>query len=87
VLNKVPLNDVLVIIAVTVITVFTDLATAVLWDHHRGALNFAWQQARELYADAHLKPMASFTACMARCSSPRPRRFSTSSIRPTTRPW
>jgi MFS superfamily sulfate permease-like transporter len=83
----VPLNDVLVIIAVTVITVFTDLATAVLCGIIIAALNFAWQQARELYADAHLKPTAaSFTACMARCSSPRPRRFSTSSIRPTTRP-
>jgi SulP family sulfate permease len=55
VLNKVPLNDVLVIIAVTTITVFTDLATAVLCGIIIAALNFAWQQARELYADEHLE--------------------------------
>lgn len=55
VLNKVPLNDVLVILAVTVITVFTDLATAVLCGIVIAALNFAWNQARELYADAHLE--------------------------------
>jgi SulP family sulfate permease len=55
VVNKVPLNDVLVIIAVTTITVFTDLATAVLCGIIIAALNFAWQQARELYADEHLE--------------------------------
>ncbi|EPJ92728.1 SulP family inorganic anion transporter [Pseudomonas psychrophila] len=55
VLNKVPLNDVLVIIAVTVITVFTDLAVAVLCGVIIAALNFAWQQARQLYADADLQ--------------------------------
>ncbi|MDY7561006.1 SulP family inorganic anion transporter [Pseudomonas sp. CCC3.2] len=55
VLNKVPLNDVLVILAVTVITVFTDLATAVLCGIVIAALNFAWQQARELYADSSLE--------------------------------
>ncbi|SCZ33588.1 MULTISPECIES: SulP family inorganic anion transporter [unclassified Pseudomonas] len=53
VINKVPKNDVLVIIAVTVITVFTDLAVAVLCGIIIAALNFAWQQARELYADTH----------------------------------
>jgi SulP family sulfate permease len=53
VVNKVPANDVLVIVAVTVITVFTDLAVAVLCGIIIAALNFAWQQARELYADAH----------------------------------
>ncbi|ALI03805.1 C4-dicarboxylic acid transporter DauA [Pseudomonas sp. FW306-02-F02-AA] len=55
VLNKVPLNDVLVIIAVTIITVFTDLAIAVLCGIVIAALNFAWQQARELYADSYLE--------------------------------
>ncbi|AKK00386.1 MULTISPECIES: SulP family inorganic anion transporter [Pseudomonas] len=55
VLNKVPVNDVLVIIAVTLITVFTDLAVAVLCGIIIAALNFAWQQARELYADTHLE--------------------------------
>lgn len=53
VVNKVPVNDVLVIVAVTVITVFTDLAVAVLCGIIIAALNFAWQQARELYADTH----------------------------------
>jgi SulP family sulfate permease len=55
VMNKVPLNDALVIIAVTVITVFTDLAFAVLCGIIIAALNFAWQQARQLYADSHLE--------------------------------
>jgi len=55
VLGKVPLHDALVIFAVTVITVFTDLATAVLCGIVIAALNFAWQQARELYADSHLE--------------------------------
>ncbi|PSS47011.1 SulP family inorganic anion transporter [Pseudomonas sp. BBP2017] len=55
VLHKVPANDMLAIIAVTVVTVFTDLATAVLLGIVIAALNFAWQQARELYADSHLE--------------------------------
>jgi len=41
--------------AVTVVTVLTDLATAVLFGIVIAALNFAWQQARELYADSHLE--------------------------------
>ncbi|WP_296183974.1 SulP family inorganic anion transporter [Pseudomonas sp. UBA1879] len=53
VLRKVPLNDVLAIIAVTIVTVVTDLATAVLFGILIAALNFAWQQARELYVDSH----------------------------------
>lgn len=53
VLHKVPVNDVLAIIAVTVVTVFTDLAMAVLFGIVIAALNFAWQHARELYADSH----------------------------------
>ncbi|KIV69622.1 Sulfate permease [Pseudomonas sp. FeS53a] len=53
--GKVPLNDVLVIVAVTVITVFTDLAAAVLCGIVIAALNFAWHHARELYADSHIE--------------------------------
>ena len=53
VLNKVPASDVLVIVVVTVITVFTDLATAVLCGIVAAALDFAWKHARELYADSH----------------------------------
>ncbi|PLZ03670.1 sodium-independent anion transporter [Burkholderia sp. WAC0059] len=51
VLHKVPRNDALVIIAVTIITVFTDLAVAVLCGIVIAALNFAWQHAREIRAD------------------------------------
>ncbi len=51
VLGKVPANDALVIVAVTVITVFTDLATAVLCGIVIAALNFAWQHAREIRTD------------------------------------
>jgi SulP family sulfate permease len=48
VLGKVPRQDALVVIAVTVITVFTDLATAVLCGIVIAALDFAWQHAREM---------------------------------------
>ncbi len=51
VLGKVPGHDALVIVAVTVITVFTDLATAVLCGIVIAALSFAWQHAREIRAD------------------------------------
>jgi len=53
VLHKVPASDVLAIIAVTVVTVFTDLAVAVLFGVVIAAVNFAWKHARELYADSH----------------------------------
>ena len=48
VLGKVPLHDAIVVVAVTVITVFTDLATAVLCGIVIAALNFAWQHARDM---------------------------------------
>ncbi|WP_171940429.1 SulP family inorganic anion transporter [Herbaspirillum rubrisubalbicans] len=51
VLGKVPRSDALVIIAVTIITVFTDLAVAVLCGIVIAALNFAWQHAREVRAE------------------------------------
>ncbi|RKF43677.1 sodium-independent anion transporter [Paraburkholderia fungorum] len=51
VLGKVPRNDAVVIIAVTVITVFSDLAIAVLCGIVIAALNFAWQHAHEIHAD------------------------------------
>lgn len=51
VLGKVPRNDAIVIVAVTVITVFTDLAVAVMCGIVIAALNFAWQHAREIRAD------------------------------------
>lgn len=51
VLGKVPRNDALVIVAVTIITVFTDLAVAVLCGIVVASLNFAWQHAREIRAE------------------------------------
>ncbi|SEK66206.1 sulfate permease, SulP family [Roseateles sp. YR242] len=53
--NKVPLQDVMVIAAVTVVTVLTDLATAVLCGIVIAALSFAWQHARELRAEQALE--------------------------------
>ncbi|WP_414441180.1 SulP family inorganic anion transporter [Burkholderia sp. 22PA0106] len=50
-LGKVPRNDALVIVLVTVITVFTDLAIAVMSGIVIAALNFAWQHAREIRAE------------------------------------
>ncbi|MGF6505692.1 SulP family inorganic anion transporter [Paraburkholderia sp. 32] len=52
VLGKVPRNDALVIVAVTVITVFADLAIAVMCGIVIAALNFAWQHAREIHTHA-----------------------------------
>ncbi|MGF6662241.1 SulP family sulfate permease [Paraburkholderia atlantica] len=52
VLGKVPRNDALVIVAVTVITVFADLAVAVMCGIVIAALDFAWQHAREIHAHA-----------------------------------
>lgn len=51
VLRRVPRNDALVIVTVTVITVFADLAIAVLCGIVIAALNFAWQHAREIRAE------------------------------------
>jgi SulP family sulfate permease len=51
VLGKIPLNDAVVVVAVTVITVLTDLATAVLCGILITALAFAWQHSRDMRAD------------------------------------
>jgi len=53
VLGKVPGNDAVVIVAVTVITVFTDLATAVFCGILIAALAFAWQHSRDMRSDVH----------------------------------
>lgn len=53
VIGKVPRHDVFLIVLVTLVTVFTDLATAVLCGVVISALNFAWQHARELRAEVH----------------------------------
>ncbi len=51
VLHKVPKHDAFVIIAVTVVTVLTDLAIAVLVGVIISALAFAWQHAKTIYAN------------------------------------
>jgi SulP family sulfate permease len=51
VLGKIPRHDALVVVAVTLITVLTDLATAVLCGVVISALSFAWQHAREIRAE------------------------------------
>ncbi|MFL9926303.1 SulP family inorganic anion transporter [Herbaspirillum lusitanum] len=56
VLGKIPRNDAIVIVAVTIITVFTDLATAVLCGIVIAALNFAWQHAGDIRADIGTGP-------------------------------
>ncbi|MXN75570.1 STAS domain-containing protein [Burkholderia sp. 4701] len=56
VLHKVPRNDALVIVAVTVITVFTNLAVAVLCGIVIAALNFAWEHAREFRCETRSEP-------------------------------
>ncbi|NYE60285.1 SulP family sulfate permease [Duganella sp. 1224] len=51
VLGKVPRHDALLIVAVTAITVATDLATAVLCGIVIAALSFAWRHARDIRAN------------------------------------
>ncbi|MCB1938209.1 MAG: SulP family inorganic anion transporter [Rhodocyclaceae bacterium] len=51
VLGKVPRHDAFVIVAVTVVTVLTDLAIAVLVGVIISALVFAWQHAKHIRAD------------------------------------
>jgi SulP family sulfate permease len=51
VLGKVPRHDALLIVAVTAITVATDLAVAVLCGIVIAALSFAWRHAREIRAE------------------------------------
>jgi SulP family sulfate permease len=51
VLGKIPRHDALVVVAVTIITVFTDLATAVLCGVVIAALSFAWQHAHDIRAE------------------------------------
>lgn len=51
VLGKVPRHDALLIVAVTAITVATDLAMAVMCGIIIAALSFAWRHARDIRAD------------------------------------
>lgn len=50
-IRKIPKHDAFVIIVVTVVTVFTDLAIAVITGVIIAALVFAWQTAKNIYTD------------------------------------
>ena len=56
ILRKVPLTDALVIVLVTVVTVATDLATAVVVGVIVSALAYAWNNARRIRARAYTTP-------------------------------
>ncbi len=51
ILHKIPVTDALVLVLVSAVTVFTDLAIAVGVGVIVSALVFAWQNARRIYAD------------------------------------
>ncbi|MFN3586147.1 MAG: SulP family inorganic anion transporter [Moraxellaceae bacterium] len=52
-LRRIPLSDALIVVAVTVVTVFTDLAMAVVLGVIIAALVFAWQHAKEIRAERY----------------------------------
>ncbi|QXT40893.1 SulP family inorganic anion transporter [Gymnodinialimonas ceratoperidinii] len=56
ILFKVPLTDAFVIVLVTVVTVATDLATAVVVGVIVSALAYAWQNATRIYATTYETP-------------------------------
>lgn len=58
-LRKVPKHDALVIVVVTVVTVFTNLAIAVVTGIILASLVFAWETAKKIYADTRLLPSGS----------------------------
>ena len=55
VLNKIPLSDAIVLIAVSAITVWKDLAIAVIAGVIISALTFAWKNATRIRARKHIK--------------------------------
>ncbi|QOL81150.1 SulP family inorganic anion transporter [Pseudooceanicola spongiae] len=54
ILAKVPMTDAVVIVLVTVVTVMTDLATAVVIGVIVSALAYAWNNARRIYANTYI---------------------------------
>ncbi|WP_103071936.1 SulP family inorganic anion transporter [Aquimarina sediminis] len=54
ILNKIPLSDAIVLIAVSSLTVFFDLAVAVIAGVIMSALVFAWENARRIRARKHV---------------------------------
>jgi sulfate permease, SulP family len=55
VFGKIPKQDALVIVAVTIATVFTNLATAVILGILIAALVFAWEHAKQLSVRTHME--------------------------------
>lgn len=53
-LRKIPKSDAIIVVAVTVVTVFTDLAIAVLLGIVIAALVFAWEHAKQINAKTYL---------------------------------
>jgi SulP family sulfate permease len=54
-LNKIPKSDALVIITVTVVTVFTNLAISVALGIILSALVFAWEKGKKICATSHIE--------------------------------
>ena len=55
ILNKIPLSDAVVLVAVSLITVWKDLAVAVIAGVIISALVFAWENAKRIRARKHIK--------------------------------
>ena len=55
ILNKIPLTDAIVLISVSLLTVFFDLAIAVIAGVIMSALAFAWENAKRIRARKHFK--------------------------------
>lgn len=55
IINKIPLSDAIVLIAVSLITVWKDLAVAVIAGVIISALVFAWENAKRIRARKHIK--------------------------------
>ena len=55
ILNKIPLSDAVVLVAVSLITVWKDLAVAVIAGVIISALVFAWENAKRIRARKHVK--------------------------------
>ncbi len=56
ILTRIPLTDAFVILLVTIVTVMTDLAIAVVVGVIVSALAYAWQNARRIHALTHITP-------------------------------
>lgn len=59
ILNKIPPSDAFVLILVSTVTVFTDLAIAVLVGVIVSALVFAWNEAKRMVADTYIDAQAN----------------------------